>query len=390
VTAPLGDFSPEQFLAEYWQKKPCLIRQALPNFKPLLDGDDLAGLACEEMADSRLIKGSFATTDWQIEHGPFEETYFSRLPEENWTLLVQDVEKLYAPLQALLQQFSFIPNWRLDDLMVSYAVSGGSTGPHVDQYDVFLLQAQGSRRWQIAETFNPVLLEDCPLNVLREFTPEQEWLLEAGDMLYLPPNVAHHGVAIEAGMTWSIGSRAPSAADLLQGLGEWLAFAADQGGRYSDPQLKPPARAGEIDASALQGLRELMLARVNDPDKLDSFLAAFLSRFRLANDPAPPPVSLDTEAVLKSLRNGEQLQRNPWTRLTWIETSSAACLYAAGQAYDCDIWLAESLCGKDNPSINVDRLDDAALDTLTRLINHGHFVLAATTQVALSHHETVL
>lgn len=379
MTAPLGDFSPEQFLAEYWQKKPCLIRQALPDFKPLLDGDDLAGLACEEMADSRLITGSFAAADWQIEHGPFEEADFSRLPDENWTLLVQDVEKHYAPLQALLQQFSFIPNWRLDDLMISYAVSGGSTGPHVDQYDVFLLQAEGSRRWQIAESFNPTLLEGCPLNVLGEFKAEQEWLLEPGDMLYLPPNVAHHGVAIEPGMTWSIGSRAPSGADLLQGLGEWLAFAADEGGRYSDPQLAPAARAGEINKTALRDLRELMLTRINDAEKLNSFLAAFLSRFRLANEPAPPLVTLETEAVLRSLRNGEQLLRNPWTRLSWIETSSAACLYAAGQAYDCEIWLAEALCGANNPGISINRLNDTDLDTLTRLINNGHFVLAAPT-----------
>ena len=184
MTKPLGELSPNQFLSEYWQKKPCLIRRAFINFEPLLDGDDLAGLACDEMAESRLISGSFEAADWEIRHGPFCEADFSSLPEENWTLLVQDVEKHYAPLQMLMQQFSFIPNWRLDDLMISYATRGGSVGPHVDQYDVFLLQAEGRRRWQVAEQFEPELLENCALNVLRGFTAEQEWVLEPGDMLY--------------------------------------------------------------------------------------------------------------------------------------------------------------------------------------------------------------
>ena len=190
MSAPLGQYSPEQFLYEYWQKKPCLIRQAFNDFKPLLSGDDLAGLACEEMAESRLVSGSMEASDWQLAHGPFDERDFSSLPEENWTLLVQDVEKHYAPLQDLMQMFSFIPGWRLDDLMISYAVTGGSVGPHADQYDVFLFQAEGSRRWQIARSFDPELLEDCPLNVLRTFTAEQEWILEAGDMLYLPPGTS--------------------------------------------------------------------------------------------------------------------------------------------------------------------------------------------------------
>jgi len=375
MSVPLGDYSPEQFLQEYWQKKPCLIRQAIADFTPLLDGDDLAGLACEEMAESRLVSGTVEAQDWQVRFGPFADADFSSLGEQNWTLLVQDVEKHYAPLQALMQQFSFIPNWRLDDLMVSYAVTGGSVGPHVDQYDVFMLQAEGTRRWQIAQSFNPELLEDCALNTLKQFIPEQEWILEPGDILYLPPNVAHHGVALEPGMTWSIGSRAPSGADLLQGLGEWLAFSADEGGRYSDPDLQITARAGEINPNALEGLRETMLARLGKDENMDNFLAAFMSRFRLAHDPVPPPEPSQPEDLLKALLNGMRLFRNPWTRLTWVENSKGARLYAAGQPYDCSTWLAESLCEWEQPRINADMLDRACLDTLTRLINNGHFLL---------------
>jgi 50S ribosomal protein L16 3-hydroxylase len=375
MNAPLGAFSTDEFLEHYWQKQVCLIRQAIPGFKPLLDGDDLAGLACEEMAESRLVKGTFAAADWTLAHGPFNEADFAALGDENWTLLVQDVEKHYLPLQALMQQFSFIPRWRLDDLMISYAATGGSVGPHFDQYDVFLLQAQGKRRWQIAGSFEADLLEDCPLNVLQQFEPEQEWILEPGDMLYLPPGVAHHGVAMEPGMTWSIGSRAPSAADLLQGLGEWLAIEANEGERYADPHLESGSRAGEIDRKALQNLRKLMLSSLDENRNLDNYLAAFLSRFRLAHDPMPPPVSIRPEKLLKGLQGDASLLRNPWTRLTWIESPQGARLYAAGQPYDCSVWLAEALCAREQPLIKADLLDQASLDTLARLFNSGHFLL---------------
>lgn len=375
MSAPLVTFSVEEFLEHYWQKQPCLIRQAIPDFEPLLDGDDLAGLACEEMAESRMVRGTFEEANWTLEHGPFSEAYFTALPDKNWTLLVQDVEKHYAPLQALMQQFDFIPNWRLDDLMISYAATGGSVGPHVDQYDVFLLQAEGKRRWQIARCFDPALLTDCPLNVLNQFEPEQEWVLEPGDMLYLPPNVAHHGIALEPGMTWSIGSRAPSMADLLQGWGEWLAFSDHQGGRYTDADLQASARAGEIDHAALQNLRKLMLEGIDANQNLDNYLAAFLSRFRLAHDPMPPPATLSTEEILDVLKGEARLHRNPWTRLTWIENAQGARLYAAGQAYDCNVQLAESLCETAQPLIKAGVLDQASLETLTKLVNNGHFLL---------------
>jgi len=377
MTAPLGDLSPERFLKEFWQKKPCLIRQAIPGFEPVLNGDDLAGLACEDMAESRLVRGTVAAADWTVEHGPFSENDFSALPDGNWTLLVQDVEKHYAPLQELMQQFNFIPSWRLDDLMISYAATGGSVGPHTDQYDVFLLQAEGRRRWQISRSFKPELLKDCPLNVLKQFVPEQEWVLEPGDMLYLPPNVAHHGVALDPGMTWSIGSRAPSGADLLQGLGEWLAFSDEQGGRYSDPDLQAENRAGEIDATALQGLRDLMRAGIDGNEGLDNYLAAFMSRFRLAHEPVPLTDTHTSTELQQALTGGAILLRNPWTRLTWIENNRGARLYATGQAYDCSASLAEELCQGDQIQTDATLLDQSSLDTLVALVNNGHFLLIA-------------
>ncbi|MCW8925940.1 MAG: cupin domain-containing protein [Xanthomonadales bacterium] len=375
MNTPLGEIGPGQFLAEYWQKKPCLVRQAFPGFKPLVNGDDLAGLACEEMAEARLVRGSFEAADWRLEHGPFNKDTFRQLPENCWTLLVQDVEKHYAPLQELVHQFSFIPDWRLDDLMISFAATGGSVGPHFDQYDVFLLQAEGKRRWRIAVDYDPELLPDCPLNVLRSFTAEHEWVLEPGDMLYLPPGVAHHGVALEPGMTWSIGARAPSAADLLQGLGEWLAFSADEGGRYSDPGLQPASRAGEIDRQTLQDLQEMMRSKLDDTDSLHPFLAAFMSRFRLANEPASPPDVTNMVDVAAALMNGATLMRNPWTRLTWFEVPGGARLFSTGQPYDCSVELAEALCGHIYPRIDPNVLDEVSLEVITRLVNTGQLLI---------------
>ncbi|HKX56065.1 MAG TPA: cupin domain-containing protein, partial [Xanthomonadales bacterium] len=316
---PLAGMPVDEFLRNYWQKKPCLIRQAFPGFKPELDENDIAGLACDELAEARLITGSFEQADWTVVQGPFADSQLEALPEQYWCLLVQDVEKHYPPLQALLAQFDFLPGWRLDDLMVSVSAPGGSVGPHVDQYDVFLLQASGQRRWQIAREFKPALLANCELRVLQEFSAEQEWLLQPGDMLYLPPGIAHYGLALDLGMTWSIGLRAPSQADLFQALGDWLAEQHGEGQRYADPDLQPARRAGEISTDALQRFSQLLAvtgsaASTQIPD-LDGFLAAFISRYRLSHQPAPPAQEMSLQELQQAPAAGARLLRNPWTRL---------------------------------------------------------------------------
>ncbi|MGA9574119.1 MAG: cupin domain-containing protein, partial [Lysobacterales bacterium] len=199
--------------------------------------------------------------------------------------------------------------------------------------------------------------------------------LEPGDMLYLPPDIAHHGVALEPGMTFSIGARAPSAADLLQGLGEWFAIKGHEGGRYSDPALEPVTRPGEIERSALHNLRALMLAGLDANPDLDNFLAAFVSRFRMAHEPLPPPTTIRAGKLLRALQQGVCLLRNPWTRLAWIEYRDGARMYAAGQSYDCSIQLAETLCESEQPCLSKDMLDPVSLQTLARLVNNGHFLM---------------
>ena len=172
-----------------------------------------------------------------------------------------------------------------------------------------------------------------------------------------------------------VGGGAPSVADLLQGWGEWLAFTDHQGGRYTDPGLQAATRAGEIDRTALQNLRKLMLECIDTNQNLDNYLAAFMSRFRLAHDPMSPPATITTKELLNALSGETRLHRNPWTRLTWIESTEGARLYAAGQSYDCSIQLAESLCQYEQPRIRAGMLDQASLELLTRLVNNGHFLL---------------
>ncbi len=376
MTAPLGELDVQTFLHEYWQKKTCLLRQAFPGFVPELDENDVAGLACDELAEARLISGSYPRQDWRVKYGPFTARALRKLPDSNWTLLVQDVEKHYPPMASLLAYFSFLPTWRLDDLMISVAAAGGSVGPHFDQYDVFLLQASGRRRWQIASRYDPTLLADSELKVLASFTPEQEWNLEPGDMLYLPPGIAHHGVALDTGMTWSIGLRAPSQADMLQALGEWLAEHHNEGQRYADGVLPVNPRAGEISPQAIEQLYALISRPLDAPRQLNSFLASFLTRYRLAQQPAPPAQALSESDVAAALAGSARLQRNPWTRLAWIEQNGMALLSAAGDEYACSIATAVLLCTTPSQIPRHTPMDGARLQLVCQLINDGHLFFA--------------
>jgi 50S ribosomal protein L16 3-hydroxylase len=347
----------------------------MPGFEPLLDGDDLAGLACEPMAESRLIHGPDADDHWTLQHGPMEESDFAALGDRNWTLLVQDVEKHYPPLQELLDRFRFLPSWRLDDLMISFAAPGGSVGPHVDQYDVFLLQAEGRRHWSIAENAPLERRADTPIDMLSRFNPEQEWTLEPGDMLYLPPGVAHHGVALDSCLTYSVGFRAPSTADLAMALGEWLAQQADDGGRYRDPELQAWPRPGEIAGNEQARFRAQLERVMADQAHFAEFLAAFMSRFRQAHEPTAGPRPPDSEQLNRALRGGAQLQRHPWARAAWVAgPGQGAILGISGQTHHCSIALAEALCAPGVLQLPAP-LDDADREVLAALLSSGQILL---------------
>ncbi len=257
----LGDISIDDFLETVWQKKPLYIPKALEHF-PQLDPNILAGLALEEDVESRLVvQSSVSTSDknhWQLEHGPFPESRFESLPKTHWTLLVQAVDHLLPEFAALLRQFEFIPRWRLDDIMVSYAVDQGSVGPHFDYYDVFLLQAEGVREWQLGQRCDgsSPLIEGAELKILQQFETHQTIRTEPGDLLYIPPNVAHWGVAEGECMTYSIGFRAPSCAEAFTSFGDYLLEQYGEDDRYVDPG-RHLSRTGAISTSEVDNIKTL-------------------------------------------------------------------------------------------------------------------------------------
>ena len=271
----LGHLSVEEFLRDYWQKKPVLIRNAWPGFEPLLPADELAGLSLEAEIESRLIIEDGIPNDkgdgkdggpWQLKCGPFSEEDFRSLPKNKWTLLIQGVDHWIPEAAELLEHFRFIPSWRIDDLMISYAVDGGNVGPHYDQYDVFLLQAEGQREWSIGQMCDDQspFIKGPQIRVLEEFNETDSWVLNPGDMLYLPPQLAHHGIARGECMTYSIGFRAPSQLELAQATLDEILVSANEDQRYQDSDLQPPASPGLIDSQAAQRLRNTLKAALED------------------------------------------------------------------------------------------------------------------------------
>jgi len=252
----LGGLSPRNFLRDYWQKKPLLVRGALPGFEGLLTCNELIGLACRDDAQSRLI--THKNGKWQLRHGPFAPHFFSRLPKKQWTLLVQDVNHFLPAARELLLKFNFIPHSRLDDLMVSFAPGEGGVGPHFDSYDVFLLQGMGRRYWQISAQQDKRLVVDAPIKILQKFIPEQEWLLEPGDMLYLPPGYAHNGVAKNNCITYSIGFRAPSHQELTTQFLVYLQDRAAIEGMYRDPDISLQSRPAHISSAMVRQVGEVL------------------------------------------------------------------------------------------------------------------------------------
>lgn len=287
----LGGLSVEEFLRDYWQKKPLLIRQAIPGFKGLLEPQQLIALACTDDIQSRLItqyRGKFA-----LHHAPFTPDDFADFGKAKWTVLVQGVNHHLAEASELLKRFNFIPHTRLDDLMVSYAPKGGGVGPHFDSYDVFLLQGKGRRHWQISTQADRTLIADAPLRILKDFRAEQEWSLEAGDMLYLPPHCAHNGIAEDDCMTYSIGFRTPSYQELAEQFLVYLQDRISVAGMYADPGLATQRHPSEISPAMLDQVAQAIKQIRWDREDIANFLGCYLSEPKphIFFDPPARPMS---------------------------------------------------------------------------------------------------
>ena len=350
----LGKISIEEFLKDYWQQKPLLIRQAFPNFCNPISPDELAGLALEEEIESRIVLEN-GNTPWELRNGPFEENEFAQLPASDWTLLIQSVDHWIPELSDLLDRFRFIPNWRLDDIMASYAVTGGSVGPHFDQYDVFLLQANGQRHWQVGQkctSLSPTLA-NTDLSILEEFKAEESWTLNPGDMLYIPPQIAHWGTALDDDcITYSIGFRAPSQTEILEDFLQEKMSQLSEDQRFSDPGFKPQTEPGLLDQSALQQVKSILLDAVNDDSEINRWFGRFMTRPKphqsspLFDDCDPTD---ETTIEWDSLEQIEQLiERNPASRFCYQagKESELLDLFIDGEQLQASATLCKLLCNK--------------------------------------------
>jgi 50S ribosomal protein L16 3-hydroxylase len=304
----LGGLDAGAFLRRHWQKKPLLMRGAFPGFVDPLSTREVLRLAGSSDASARLVRR--LGSRWLLEHGPFSLARIKQLPRRDWTLLVQDTNHFSERAALLLERFDFIPHARVDDLMVSYAVPGGSVGPHVDSYDVFLLQGRGRRRWRISRQKDSTFRPGLPLKILQRFKAEEEWVLEPGDMLYLPPGVAHYGIAETQCLTWSVGLRAPSDRELVGAFLDYLHDKLEPAGHYRDPGARPAKHAGEVPAELLGHTRRTLAAIRWKQADVAEFAGRFLSEPKAQASFEPPRPALSrAKFVARAAKSGLALDR---------------------------------------------------------------------------------
>lgn len=366
----------EIFLRDYWQKKPLLIRNAFPGFTSFLAPDELAGLSLEEDAESRIVMEQGPESPWQLMRGPFTEETFRSLPEEKWTLLVQAVDQWVPEAEELLEHFRFIPDWRIDDLMISYAVKGGSVGPHYDQYDVFLLQGHGKREWRTGQLCSEesAFLKEPQLKILSEFEEENRWTLEPGDMLYLPPGVAHYGIAQTECMTYSIGFRAPSQSELLHHLADTLSDRNGEDLRYSDPSLTLQDNPGEITEEAVARLQRILSEAINNKNLMAEILGTLTTEPKYPDLQEPASDETDQE-LLELLTEENSVSRNPASRFAWHKDKDAIRFFANGDSHTCSEQFATYLCAsKEYDTQELTSLSDNGIDQslLLDLLRNNH------------------
>lgn len=342
--AILGGMSANTFLRDYWQKKPLLIRAGLTDFEAPLEADELAGMAMESDVESRIVIES-GETPWQTLKGPFTEETFANLPEKEWTLLIQAVDHWVPEVQELKERFRFLPSWRLDDVMISYATTGGSVGPHYDQYDVFLIQVSGQRRWQVLspEDYKDEAISNIDLHILAEFNPDSDldWTLEPGDILYLPPNFAHNGRALDDDcMTYSIGFRAPSMQEVLTGIRDKVCEVENEKHRFSSPSDHEEPHHAEIHHSDISYLQNELRAMIDQPDLLANWLGTYMSDVKYPEFHADLNQK-ETDASLQDALQGVPFFRPGDARISYYLSAQGdhIQLYCNGSQIELDVTL---------------------------------------------------
>ena len=340
-TVNLNDLTPEQFLAQYWQKKPLLIRGGFTDFKDPISADELAGLAMEEQIESRLVWQKDG--QWQAEHGPFED--YSHLGDKDWSLLIQGTDHFDADVAELIRPFRFIPNWRIDDVMVSFATPGGGVGPHVDYYDVFIIQGSGKRHWQVGsnEQLTEVVAHQALLHV-ETFDPIIDVELMPGDILYIPPGFPHQGVAIEPSMSFSVGFRTTSKAHLFSALADHIIDNQLNTDMVIDPYRQVTTKPGLLDQQDFDNLKQSLKEVINDDQKLADFFGQHFSQAKHELDLEPLEDDFSTDELLEVLQNDQQLIRIGGLRSVYlIDALAEGSIYINGEKFMLSETLSPAL-----------------------------------------------
>ena len=354
TTSPLGNISRKTFMQEYWQKKPLLVRQAFADFKSPITADELAGLACEEDVNSRIVMEKGGEHPWFPIFGPMSDEIYASMPKTHWSLVVNDLEKYLPELSWIIDRFRFIPEWRLDDLMISYAADQGSVGPHIDLYDVFILQGQGKRRWQISRqaVTEDNQIKETPLRIQKDFQAEEEWIVEPGDMLYLPPGVSHHGVSLGESLSYSIGFRATSHADLVNDFIGHITQNLSPLLTYQDPDQLIQQHPNEIKQDALDRVTEIFKQYLRpDHPELQRWFGRYVSDTKtdVITEPENEVASIEE---LQELANTGVLNRHPASRFAFAQNPENTLLFIDGEDYEVNPDFAKALCKQRQINLN--------------------------------------
>lgn len=372
----INNLCEQEFLNQYWQKKPLLIKQGFTDFQDPIEAEELAGLAMEESIESRIVTNH--NNDWQAYQGPFED--FEKLTEQHATLLVQAVDHWHSDAAQLLQPFRFIPNWRIDDLMISYSTPKGGVGPHLDQYDVFIIQGQGKRHWRVGLP-DPTLkqfAQNKKLLQVEQFEAVIDCILEPGDILYIPPGCPHEGYAIENALNYSVGFRAPNQQDLFSSFADHVIDTDSGQKRYTDHTLALRDSKGELLQSETDKVKTLMQALLNNDELFKHWLGNTLSQAKHEMDLAPLEEPITCEQMSELIaNNAEEFERLGGVRAIYQQLEDALLLSINGENYPlplCDLNAVTLLT--DHDYVNTDDLNAAQpslvfIQTFTTLVNEG-------------------
>jgi 50S ribosomal protein L16 3-hydroxylase len=319
-----ADFNRREFLERYWQKEPLLIRQLVPQLVDPLTPEELAGCACEELVESRVIT-EFETENYALRNGPFEENDFTSLPSTRWTLLVQAMDQWFDEVADLRKQFDFIPSWRVDDVMISFACKNGGVGPHFDNYDVFLLQGQGQRKWRLGQRCDDAtpLRKSTELRLLESFETTEEFILNPGDALYVPPRIAHWGISLDDSLCYSIGFRAPSHSEMIEGFSDFLIQRSASSERFEDPITSPPEDPAKIPTSSLTASFHALRAKLDNEPLFRQWFGCHVTQPKYPELIARIDRSSE-KRVDKILKLAENIRQNPSSRFAYMVNEDSA------------------------------------------------------------------